>query len=242
MSKPQKVKINVSAGAKILVVPDMHFPFESKILVEKVYGLMKKLKPTHVIQVGDLVDAYCFSTFTKSANVMTPLDEINKAIKKASSFWQSVRRIVPKTICYQLVGNHDQRIFKYMLRQAPSLEALVEPQIKNLFSFKGVISLGHEKDELVVNSPEWGSLVFIHGFLSKSGDHMRYFLKSVGRGHSHGASVTFLRRDNKTLFELESGCLIDVESPAFEYKHTATSKWIPAVGYIDTLGPRVIPL
>lgn len=236
MAKPKR-HIVKSKNARILIIPDVHFPFQDNALLRKVYGLVTKLKPTHIVQVGDLIDAYCFSSFARSSDITTPVDEIKGAVKGAASMWKTLQRLSPKSKCFQLMGNHDQRIMKYMIRQAPSLESLVEPKIQELFKYPNVYSLSHEKDELVI-----GDVTFVHGFLSKSGDHTRYFLENVARGHSHGASTTFIRKNGKTLFELESGCLINVNAEVFEYKHTATSKWIPSVGFIDTFGPRVIVL
>ena len=47
------------------VLPDIHFPFQDKNALKVALDLINYVKPSVIIQVGDLVDCYSISRFSK---------------------------------------------------------------------------------------------------------------------------------------------------------------------------------
>jgi predicted phosphodiesterase len=217
---------------KILALGDTHFPFHHKKALEWTYRLADKLKPTHVIQLGDLLDQFAFSRYPKVLK-LDPEKELALGRVAAEKMWSHFKGLP----CYQLMGNHDDRALKKALAAAPELASLVGKSLRELYSFPGVRTVLDGREELIL-----GGIAFQHGHRSRLGDHARFNRISTCVGHSHTGGVVFLRDARRVFWELNAGFLGDVSSPAFGYVaqkrfHTTTV----GVGIIDDLGPRFCP-
>lgn len=220
---------------RILVAPDIHFPFHSRNGLKQFYSLASKLAPTHILQLGDLIDAYSLGRWPRSYNEMTPKQELESAREESLSFWATVKSLAPRSKCHQLIGNHDERLTKKLYALFPEAESLIDPGA--LFSFKGVKTQDSERDELIIEN-----ICFMHGFRSKLGDHARANSMNTVCGHSHRGGVSYFRLGPKTLWELNAGHLADETSRPLSYtKQRQLSHWTLGCGFIDHLGPRFIP-
>lgn len=221
---------------KILAIGDLHFPFHHRRAVELTLAAISELKPDVVIQVGDVYDMFSYGKFHRSMNVLTPKQEISSARKAAEWLWSEVRKRAPKSKRIQLLGNHDDRPYKRILEKAPEFEHLMST--KDIFCFDGVETVLDSREELTI-----GGTLFIHGFLNKLGDHVRYFHKNVVAGHIHRGGTVFFPYNGKTLFELNCGYLADRHTKALQYTSTKrTTSWTLGFGWIDKYGPRFVPL
>jgi predicted phosphodiesterase len=221
---------------RILVLGDTHFPYESRAAFEWVYRITDKLKPDTVVQVGDLLDQFAFSRYPKVLK-MDPEKELSLGRAGAEAMWARFKGLD----CYQLMGNHDDRIFKKALTSAPELASLVGSSLRSLYTFPNVRTVLDGRDELILQTC-LGPVAFQHGHRSRLGDHARFNQMATVVGHSHTGGVVFLRNIRRCFFELNAGFLGDVTSPAFGYHaqrrvHTTTL----GVGYLDELGPRFCP-
>lgn len=221
----------------MLVIPDTHFPFVDKKRLAKMLSAVESVRPTHVIQCGDVFDFYNYSRFPSSPNVATPHREVREGKWMAGEMWAAVRGLAPKASCFQLYGNHEERPFKQILRSAPALEELLKEPLQSLLTFPGVTTMSGPLDELDING-----IRFIHGWSCKPGFHVNYFGRNIVHGHTHHGGVTYQRANGKTLWELDCGVLADVMARPMVYRSTMTSKWTPGFGIIDGMGPRFCPL
>ena len=197
----------------------------------------KELKPTHIVNVGDTYDMYSFSRFARSMDVITPREELMQGREMAEEMWANLAKAAPKAKRFQVLGNHEDRIRKRIMDRAPEYEAILEKPITELTDFKNVTNLGSSKSELVINDT-----VFIHGWSTTPGFHVRYFLQNVVHGHTHRGSVTYVAIKGKTLYELDCGFIADADSLPLEYRETKTCAWHAGFGFIDKYGPRFIAL
>ena len=237
MKSPSRVEIKTKGEMRILVIPDQHFPFVDKKHLKSVISAAKEHKPTHIVNVGDTYDMYSFSRFTRSLDLIKPKEEISAARSMAEGMWKGLRAASPKAECFQVLGNHEERVIKKLLDKNPEYESLLEDSIDGLIRFEGVQNLESSKSELVIND-----IVFVHGWSTTPGYHVRYFLQSVVHGHTHRGGVTYVAHKGKTLYELDCGFIADVNALPLQYGETKTSTWHPGYGYIDKYGPRFIPL
>lgn len=219
---------------KVFCIPDLHFPYHNKKALKKVIELIKKEKPDVVIQLGDLLDLYSFSRYEKDANFTSPKSELNRGLKLAEKFWGDVKRAAPKARCIQLIGNHEMRLNKLIARKAPELQHLVK-SIQDLYQFKGVKVLKDDRDYIVLDG-----VVYLHGYLSKNGDHSKFFGASVVHGHSHRVGIVYERKKDGLHFEMDCGHLADEKSLPLQYTQSKMSKWITAVGIVENKQPRII--
>lgn len=198
---------------------------------------VRKIKPTHIVQIGDLYDFYAFSRFPNSLNVATPHREVREGRWMAERMWQDLQTAAPFAKCFQSLGNHEERPWKLMMRAAPALEKLLEQPLLDLLKFTDVTSLTSPLDELDING-----IRFIHGWSCKPGFHSNYFRRSVAHGHTHHGGVTYTRLDGRTIWELDAGILADYNARPMVYRSSKTCNWTPGFGVIDGLGPRFCPL
>jgi predicted phosphodiesterase len=224
----------------VLIIGDTHFPYTDADGIKKVIAAAKATKPTYIVQMGDLFDQYAFSKYPTNPNYGTPKAELDAAIKDATKMWADLQRAAPAAKCYQLLGNHDVRLSKRIAEKLPELCGTGLVRLADCYQFEGVETQQSDRDvlELRVNDEP---VAFHHGWLSKLGDHVKYFGQSCVVGHSHSPGVVYHRRHNAAHFELNAGYLGNPRSHVFSYGATA-QKWTRAYASIDMYGPRVVAL
>lgn len=165
---------------KVLVIPDVHAPYHD----ERAFNLMikagKEYKPDIVMVLGDFVDFYAVSKYTKdprrdrflkqeigTANRL--LDEIDKAFPRARKFF--------------LEGNHEVRLDTYIATKAPELFGLV--------SVKDLLKLDNRSYTRYVPYKKYhkiGKLLFTHGARSNvtiCRTMLNKYKHSICFGHVH---------------------------------------------------------
>ena len=219
-----------------LCIPDTHFPFVDKRVLEAIYRFAEKHKPERVIQMGDLYDMYAASKFAKSLNQYVPQDEEALGRAGAEEMWKQIKAILPQAKCIQLLGNHDIRPMRATLSHLPALEHVVSKYLVELMSFDGVETIHDERQELILDG-----IQFIHGYTG-AGKHMPHALMNTVIGHTHVGQVTYRAHQGETKWELSCGLAGDARSKAFSYTPQKIVNWHPGFGFIDEYGPRFIPL
>lgn len=214
--------------SKVLVIGDLHLPFHNKNALKKVLAAIKTEKPTHIVQVGDLLDQYVFSKFTHSSKISVQKD-ITLGLKQAKQFWADVKRLAPQAICYQVLGNHDLRIAKRIQEKMPELAEVIDV-VAHLYTFNGVKTLKSDRDYLTIEG-----VVYCHGWLSKSLDHAKYFNKPCVHGHLHRPCVI----TEGKLWSMDVGFLANEKSLPLSYTQNKFSKWRMAYGIVECGLPRL---
>ena len=220
----------------------MHHPWAHDPTLQKIYEAANELQPKLIVQIGDLRDLYGYSRFPTNPNIMSPADELDRGTERASRMWQKLQRAAPKARCVQLLGNHDVRASKRLSETLPECKLLAQPTMRALFEFPDVETIHDDTEELFVDTAA-GEICFMHGHRSKLGDHARYNQMSTVVGHSHTGGCVYLRQRNKVFFELNVGWTGDERAPVFKYGNQKLLKtWTRGYGWIDSRGPRFVPL
>jgi predicted MPP superfamily phosphohydrolase len=189
--------------------------------------------------MGDLYDFYSFGRFPRSVSFITPRAELEQGREDAVEMWALLRSAAPKAKCFQLLGNHDERIRKQVRSKFPEAEAVLDHlRMDSLWEFDGVKTQKGQADELII-----GDVVFQHGHLSRMGDHMRHNHMNTVVGHSHHGGVVTMRYRNKSLWELNVGAVPNMKATPLKYGlNNKLFKSVLGYGLIDEKGPRFIPL
>jgi predicted phosphodiesterase len=236
----QRKIIQLNDYKKIACIPDMHLPFINKDALSLAYAIIEREKPDIVVQLGDLIDGYSNSGFSKTMNLYTPRAEWELAFQMANDFWKTIRNINPKAECFQLLGNHDIRHHKRIIEKWPEGEHMLEDITKKSFTFEGVTTILSPREELFI-----GDIAFIHGHYSGMGKHRDYMRCNVVHGHDHNQYVVYKpvwdqNLLSRTIWEMSCGLLGDPFSAALSYRPTRIHNWVTGMGMIDTYGPRPI--
>jgi predicted phosphodiesterase len=214
--------------SKVFTVADLHLPFHDRKALRKVLRAVRIEKPTVVIQIGDLLDQYCFSKYVRSLNLSVPAKEIRKGLKLAAWFWSEVHKIVPRARRIQILGNHDVRICKRIGEKLPELEGLLG--IGSLYQFPGVEVMKSDRDYVVIDG-----VLYTHGHYSNSIDHVKFYLKSVVHGHLHRAGLNTYGK----LWAMDVGHMANEGSLPLSYTASRVSRWAKAYGITDNGNPRL---
>lgn len=190
--------------ADIVVLSDIHIPFQDNKAVDRAIEYIKDNKPDMVVLNGDILDMFMLSRFTKGEG-RNPMEEISMC----QELLKRIRQAVPKSDIFYVIGNHETRLEKYVLNKAPELASLVEDVFSIIkvsdFKIRGCASL-------TLND----TFVFKHGTLlgSKSGlsaiKEMENSYMSGCSGHTHRLCKYIARKAGRKFIWMESGCLCDL--------------------------------
>lgn len=222
---------------KVFAIPDLHAPFTDWKSVAKIYAAIDNARPDYVVQLGDALDAFSFSRFARSHNIMTPEEEIEEGRAGLARFWDNVHKAAPKAKKIQLSGNHEARLVRQTLERFPEVYSLLTKIQGDFYKFKNVETIHDHRHELVING-----VIYCHGWLTRLGDHARYFLKPVVHGHTHRAGVIHFNLHDKPIFELDCGYLADKFQVPLQYGPTKTTLSVKGYGEVDGHIPRFVPL
>lgn len=225
-----------------LVLGDLHMPFHDRRRLKEVFNLVRVLRPTHIVQVGDLYDLYTFSRYAKSLNLVSPEEEIFAARRYGEEMWAGLNKLSPKSKKVLLKGNHDDRIVKQLYLRLPELaEDMVENYVHPKYQFAGVHTQKSSQQhfDLRLNGER---IRFHHGFLSRLGDHMRKWLCTTVVGHSHRPGIIYDNINGRGIYEANAGYLGDKNSRVFRYGESEAKNWVRGVLHINEYGPQFINL
>ena len=222
----------------VAAIPDLHFPWVDVKALAKVYDIIENHNPQVVIQLGDLYDLYSYSKYARTHDLCTPEEELEDARNSALIFWNTINEIVPRARKIQLRGNHDVRIEKRTLEKAPELYSIVSRHQNDLYKFKGVETILCDKEGIEIEG-----VLYVHGWLTKLGDHMKSLGKCIVHGHTHRAGIIFENYFGNLLWELDCGYLAGDAKDAIplRYGPTVHMKWVKGLGMIKPDGPIFIP-
>jgi DNA repair exonuclease SbcCD nuclease subunit len=191
---------------------------------------------THIVQIGDLYDFYNLSRYPRSLNIDKPAEEIHKARECAVEMWIKLQEIFPKAYCYQIIGNHDERLKKSVMSKLPELYDVVD--MSHLWDFRNVKTQNSQREELIIKD-----IVFLHGHYSRPGTHMNHNMANTAFGHTHKGSCVFRKLKDKILWEINAATMADLTSIPLSYTaQRQFSNMMNGFSVVDEFGPRFIPL
>lgn len=222
----EMVKKSYNKLQKVVVIPDIHAPYEDYRALHGVYKFIKDYKPDKVVQLGDMVDFYALSKFDKDpSRILSLQGEIDVA-----RYHLKELRKVHKGSITMLEGNHEMRLMKY-LRANPEMASLKSvntvPALLGLKDF----NVDYKKSEMI------NSVLFKHGNLVRS--NSAYTAKgefdsegtSGVSGHTHRLGTHYVtnRSGQHAWFEMGHIC----EPKAAEYMEGKVPNWQQGFGVME---------
>lgn len=133
------------------------------------------------------------------------------------------------------------RIIKRIAEKVPEALGLVSKELDRLYCFNNVTTMGSDRDELYLDG-----MLFIHGYLSKIGDHCKKNLAKTVVGHSHTGGTSFYKIRNNMLWELNCGYVADEKAGPLQYGQQRSKNWTLGYGLITKINgiwcPQFVPI
>nr|DAL61006.1 MAG TPA_asm: Calcineurin-like phosphoesterase [Caudoviricetes sp.] len=132
-----ETKIN---NGLVVIGSDIHIPFQDDRAVACFVKYCKEKQPEAIVLNGDVLDMFMLSKFTKGEG-RNPLEEITMC----RGLLEMIRKACPTSEIYYVIGNHENRLEKYVLSKAPELASLIEDVFSIIktedFKIRGCASL-----------------------------------------------------------------------------------------------------
>jgi predicted phosphodiesterase len=219
-------------NSKLLIISDMHIPYNHPDLVPFLRAVKKKVKPTRVICVGDEVDKHAMSFHDSDPDLMSAGDELQAAIK----ILKPIYRLFPAMDIVD--SNHGSMVYR-------KGKAHGIPR-KYLRDYQEVLEAPRTwkwHNTLVIKLPNGQKLHVSHG-MKKNGLKLA---ESMGmctvQGHYHTEfNIQYSSSPSQLIWSLQVGCLIDDESLAFHYNKVTPGRPIIGLGAVIDGQPTLIPM
>jgi predicted MPP superfamily phosphohydrolase len=246
--------LNLPDGTRIVVLPDIHAPAHNKRLMWAVKKFLAKYKPHILISIGDLADIFALSRHPKGLRVPT---NAQKEFEDTRRLWDELVEISGCVWSFIILGNHEDRVYRFLQDMAPQLGGVVDPHTREPFSFHA--QLGYTKDDnitFIYGTEERGGyeggllinndLSMHHGILvrpkpgqSAIGDMDRWMWNII-HGHTHrmGMAARELSTPSEeyltgVLRAFELGHLVDPNHSYMSYAKQMFPNWHPGFGVFN---------
>jgi predicted phosphodiesterase len=216
---------------RYLVLSDIHIPYHDmdSLTTALEWGLNNDIDC--IILNGDIMDCYPVSSFIKEVG----MPSLREEIEMTQAFFSYLRELFPIIPIYYKLGNHEERVRNYLLRNAKEFSDVDNLKFENLLSLdafkiklvnREIIKLGKLN---VLHGHEMGESVF-----SPVNPARGMFLKAKSStlfGHNHQVSHHSENNINGESTGVWSmGCLCTL-SP--DYRPYAYTKWSHGFACVD---------
>ena len=215
----------------ILVISDMHLPYQHKDSIKFLKEIKKEFKPDTTISIGDLLDQHALSFHDSSPELYSAGMELDKA----KEYVKELESIFPKLI--EVDSNHSSMIYRRALKHGLPRAYLKEyGDFLETKKWKWV-------DDLTLTMSNGQRCFFTHG---RSADVLKVSQTmgmSAVQGHYHTKFViSWWANPDNLFFGMNVGCLIDQKSMAFNYAKNFRTRFIIGCGIIIDGIPRLLPM
>lgn len=232
------------ADRTIFFLPDMQFPYQDKQIVSALLDIIVDMQPAEVVQVGDFVDLPEVSRWTKGY-AQEYAGTILSGIEAGKQFLQELRDVFDGPLRIKM-GNHDERLQRYVERYAPALAPLPGVRLEELLHLKNFEATLHR--DIFKVAPGWVCAHGHEGALRAGGGLTALALarklgQSVVCGHTHSAGLvvnttSYLGAWGRSLMGMEVGHAMDQRRARYM---KGGADWQNAFGVLHVRSGRTYP-
>ena len=216
---------------RILVISDMHLPYQHKDAIKFLAEIKKEFKPDRVINIGDLLDFHAISMHTHDPDLASAGHELTMARK----YVKELESIYPQVT--EVDSNHSSLVYRRAIKYGMSREFLREyGEFLGTKKWKWV-------DDLTLTMSNGQRCFFTHG---RSADVLKVSQTmgmSAVQGHYHTKFVvSYWANPDNLFFAMNVGCLINQKSLSMNYAKNFRTRFILGCGIILDGIPRLLPM
>ena len=193
-----------------MIIGDAHYPFQDNKAINIMLKIHQHCRPEEVVLNGDMLDFAELSHFTRDKLKDKPIKE---SIEEACGLIKKLQRY--STVIYH-VGNHEARLQKYLLSNAPEVEHLLkfDKLINNELDtpIEIVENIGRDTmakyfdDQLLVG--HFNKALKNSAYTAKA--LVEQYKMNIVQGHTHRLGVYYTTGAKETLIGIEGGCLCQI--------------------------------
>lgn len=193
---------NKKVENRVLVIGDLHCPFEKEGYLEFCKEQYKKWKCNKVIFIGDIIDCHYSSYHESNPDGYSAGQELDLAIERISKWYKAF----PEATV--ILGNHDRIVARKM-------------------SSSGLSNRWMKSYSDVLKTPKWNyiesleidNVLYIHGDNGPGAKtRMKNEFRSIVSGHRHTECyIEWVYNKNNKCFAMQVGAGIDIKSYAMSY-------------------------
>lgn len=220
-------------NSRILVIPDLHFPYCHVDSLDFLHKIKKTLQPTRVICLGDELDYHAASFHDSDPD----LDSAGKELVVALGYVDTLHELFPKMDL--LHSNHGSMAYR---------KAKANNMPRHLLkSYNEVLGVPNDDwrwhESLILELPNGTKCKFVHGISANVLSASQSLGMSLVQGHHHSLfELRYWTAGNGLHFAITSGCLIDDASMAFAYNKLQVKRPIMGLTFIENSAPHLIPM
>ncbi len=216
---------------RILVISDMHLPYQHKDAIKFLAEIKKEFKPDRVINIGDLLDFHAISMHTHDPDLASAGHELTMARK----YVKELESIYPQVT--EVDSNHSSLVYRRAIKYGMSREFL-----KEYGDFLGT-KKWNWVDDLTLTMSNGQRCFFTHG---RSADVLKVSQTmgmSAVQGHYHTKFlVSYWANPDNLFFAMNVGCLINQKSLSMNYAKNFRTRFILGCAIILDGVPRLLPM
>jgi len=220
------------ANSRVLVIGDIHFPFNHPDAISFLKEINVYFRPDKVISIGDELDYHSISFHEHNPDLLSPSDELETAISRLEKLYD----IFPEVDV--LDSNHGSLVYRKGV-----FHGLPRSVFKSYNEILRAPKGWRWHFDLVIKLSNGQDCYFHHG---KTSNHLA-LSKSMGmnaiQGHHHNQfAINYWASPVGVFWQAFTGCLVDDKSLAMAYNKTNLAR--PVIGSLMIIDghPRLIPM
>lgn len=222
----------MSTNQRILVIGDIHAPYQHRDTLHFLSKLKERYKPTRVVQIGDEVDGHRWSMHVPQVNAMGATEEVSAA----KSFLQELAQLFP--VMDIIESNHGSLKYRKAHQHQIPLEF-----IKSYQDVWGTPDGWQWHYELVLDLPNGLKCTFHHSRGANTLLNSQRMGTCLVQGHHHEKlGVQYWASPYGMQWAVQTGCLADETSVAMSYGKNNVKKHCMGAVMIINGYPLVVPM
>lgn len=212
---------------------DSHHRYHDPDAVRLFLQFIKRTNPKKVILLGDIIDFYAISRYSKDPDRATPTS-FKEELYIVRQFLYNVRKALGKGEIVYIQGNHEKRLQTYLWNNSAALSELDELKLPSLLRLDAY-------DIRYVPDGTWlGDIYFTHGSIVRK--HAGYSAKAEFEkngctgmtGHTHRDGKYTVRNRSGHFAWWENFCLCDLNPEYIE----GIANWTNGFSCINIINDR----
>jgi UDP-2,3-diacylglucosamine pyrophosphatase LpxH len=236
---------------RAIVIGDVHIPYHDVAVTNLVYDFMEEMQPDLIIIIGDYADCYEISDFAKDPSRKVSFVDESRIVVSNLTY---IRKVCPRAKIVYICGNHEHRLHRFLIRNAPALVGLPGTTIPEIFQFKklGIEWVDCTAEKFHDTYWQFEEYEILFGHFARITKHSAYCAKnliddygvSLIQGHVHSMGFHERNHERGTVGGWENGCLCDLNPMYMKQKnwmHGFHIVWFETPGrFFDVQEVRII--